>query len=227
MLAQEVMDTAAAYLNDTAKSLYTYSALLPYVKMANEALEKKMLVFGVEVIRVKSDVLVLPAGSTGIVVNAGVGQIQLPSDFLVPIDLQERNSGATNDPWIPMTERTWEPENVVVTNELRYWAFRNNGIYLVGALVDRDILLRYERQLQIINSENTPEDFVMAKDYLASKTAEYCARLVGQNSTFADEIFARYVSPAEDDLEHILTLNQQGLGQRRRRFTTKRFTYIG
>jgi hypothetical protein len=228
MLASEVMDQSAAYLNDTQKNLYTYSAQLPYLQMANEDLEKLLIVFGSEVVRVKSAIISILQGTIAVVVNAGVGQTNLPADFLLPVSIAERAYG-TQNPWVPVTEQTWEDDSLTKTSEIRFYAFRNNGIYFpsVGCNTDREIMLRYERQLQVISSQNTPEDFVLAKNFLSSKTAEMCARLVGMNSAFADEIQGRYVDKAEDAITRILTLNQQGLPQRRMRFGTKRIINLG
>lgn len=216
LLASDVMDQTAGILNDTALSLYTYTAQLPYLKKSNEELEQHFAVYGVQVERKKS---------AAIVVLAGALVLALPADFFLPIKLFERASGNVNDPWVPMTESSWEPDGTVPVNTLGYWAFRNNAINFVGSTVDRDVLLEYERTLAVITSSSSPEDYGPSKNFLASRTAELCARYVGQNKVLADDIRDNDVSMNFDSLIRVLVLNTQGSRQRRPRFRTQRLGY--
>lgn len=210
-LASNIMDGARMYLNDTAASLYTNTAMIPYVASANRDLELILLEVGVEVQRQQS---------AAIVVAAGAVFVTLPTDFLLPINLHERASGVTTDPWIPMFEQKWLPADYVQGTSLTYWAFYNNAINLCGATTARDVLLQYERQLAIITGPNSPEDFLLSQQFLQARTAELCARYVGMNSNFADEIAGRETQPSKDRLESILVGNMQANPQRRRRFNT-------
>jgi hypothetical protein len=209
--AGDVMDQAAAILNDVPKNMYTYAVQLPYVKKANEALEQLLMVYGVSQQRVKS---------ASISVAAGALTLTLPSDFLLPIKLYERAQGATNNDWVPMGEADWEP-NPPQTNTLVIWAFRNNAINFVGSTDNREVLLEYERALAIITTQSSQEDSYLFKPYLAAKTAEYCVRYVGMNKVMADEIRDNECFRAEDNLSHILVGNAQGVRHRRAQFTTK------
>lgn len=218
LLASEIMDQAASvYLNDSALALFTYAAQLPFLKIANEKLEQILIENDEQVQRVKSSV---------IPVTAGALTLTLPADFLLPIRLFERISGATNDKWFPMKERDWEPEDAVQVNSLNFWSFRNNAINLVGANQNRDVLLEYERQLAVIIGSTSPEDFYLAKGYLSAKTAELCARFIGMNDVMANSIRDNEVIPAQNRLVNILVMNKQGQKFRRARFTTKRVTRI-
>lgn len=208
------MDDAAAFLNDTAKNLYTYAVQLPYLKLANQNLEQLLLSNGLQVQRVYSST---------ITVLAGAKTLTLPNDFLLPIQLFERPKGSTDDAaWVEITERTWDPEPYTQGPTLQYWAFRNNNVNFPGSLADRDVLMRYERQLAAISGQNSPEDFVLARAFLAAKTAELCARFIGMNKTFADDLRSMEVSPAEDRVIDIFVQKQQGLPGRRRRFRTQK-----
>lgn len=212
-LASDVMDDAAALLNDVPKSNYTYTVQLPFCRRANEMLEKIFISYGISVQLTKS---------TAITVAINALTLTLPSDFLLPINLWERNSGATNDAWVPMSMKTWEPESAVPTTSLTYWAFRNNAINFIGATTARDVLLEYQRQLAVISGTNSPEDTSLAKVWLGAKTAELCARYVGMNKTFADEIRDNEVGPAEDNLIRGYILQQQGNKVRRPRYSAQR-----
>jgi hypothetical protein len=217
MTAGDVITQAVALLNDTAQSLYTNSVVIPYVIKANEDLEKKLIIYGAPQQRKKSSTISLSALAT---------TLSLPTDFLLPIRLFERDSGATNADWVLMKERDWEQESAVQTNTLNQWAFRDNNIYFIGATVAKDVLLEYERRLAVIVDSSSTEDFTLTKGYLAARTAELCARYIGMNSAVADEIAGRDVGQAEDELMRVLVLNQQGNPQRRRRFGTGRVTRV-
>lgn len=213
VLASEVMDISAAILNDTALTIFTYVAQLPYVKMANGRLEKLLAEFDTEVQRTKN--------SSPITVTAGATTLTLPSDFFLPINLFERAPGATNDQWTPMREFYFEPENAVQTTTLNYWCFRNNNVNFIGSLNNREVLMEYERMIAVITGSSSPTDTYLAKDYLGAQTAEFVARYVGMNSIMANEIRDNEVAIAKDDLTRILVHNRQSLRFRRGRFTTK------
>lgn len=213
-LASDVMDDAAnIYLNDTAKAIYTYAALLPMVSRANRELEKLLVIHGAPQQRMQSSAISVAANSL---------TLTLPSDFLVPIRLFERNQGGAVGDWAPMFERIWTPENYVPTSSNTYWNFNNNNINFPGATVNKEVLLEYERVLAVISGQNSPEDSIIIRDYLGARVAEQAARYIGMNSNFADEIMQRDVAKAEDDLLRIIVLNQQAVGQRRTKFTSQR-----
>lgn len=201
------------FLNDIAASLYTNAALTPHVIAANEELETELLTYGVEVQRVVS---------AAIPVAIGAVVLLLPTDFLLPIALYERDSGATTAPYVEIKERMWNPTDYTQVNTLNFWAFYNNNVNFPGATTARDVLMQYERQLAVVTGPNSPEDFVLSKRFLAAKTGELAARYIGMNPTFADDIARREVEPARDKLIHILVGNMQGNPQRRQRFTTQR-----
>lgn len=218
LVASDIMDLAAFYLNDTALSNYTYAAQLPALKIANERLEKLLLINGVEVQRVIS---------SAIVVTAGVKTLTLPSDFLLPIKLFEKQISDSSDQYTLMSEMKWDPEAYDPVTNMQYWVFRNNGIYFPGCLNDTDILLEYERQLGAISGNSSVIDFYLSKQFLGAVTAELCARNIGMNKTTADDIRDNYVAKAEDDLSRVLVLNDQGTRTRRGRFTTKNTNISG
>jgi hypothetical protein len=211
-IAQDVMDDAAVILNDTAKAVFTYNAQLPFVSRANRYLEKILIENGLPQQRVISAAIPLAANAL---------TLALPSDFLFPDKLYERNQGDTASGWSLMYEQQWEPQTWIPSTWNTYWSFRNGNINFPGANVAKEILLFYERNLAAIIGQNSPEDYAPSRDYLSAKTAEFCARYIGMNGTFADEIRDNEVSISEDALVRVLVLNQQGMVNRRKRFTTK------
>lgn len=208
-LASDVMNGARVYLNDVAASIFTNTALLPLVIMANEELEKLLIIIGAEVQR---------NNSAAITVSANALTITLPVDFLLPISLKERRVGGTENDWEDMTEQIWSPEYVPAPT-INYWAFSNNAIRIPGASVNREVLLKYDRQLAVITSSSSPEDFILSKAFLERKTAELAARYIGMNENFANSLAIREVEPARDALERLFILNSQGNPIRRKRFS--------
>lgn len=207
MLASEVMDQSAALLNDTALSLYTYVIQLPYLKKATEALQQRLAVFGIQVERVVS---------SSISVSANATSVTLPSDFLLPIKLEERAVGQNDDQWVDMHEVEFEPI-VEPISYIEYWAFRNNKVYIRECSVAKEVRLTYIRTLATISSSSSVVDFNASKAYLSAKTAEYCARYIGMNSDLADEIAGREGATAEDDLLRMYVLQGQSANRARRK----------
>lgn len=220
-LASDVMDEASILLNDVAKTQFTYSAQLPYLKRANELLENMMISWGVSPQRQTSAIMTVPSSTTEIDLSAVTGY---PSDMLLPIKLFETDLGATTfGP--PMIEQEWTPE-VSATSTLTYWAFRNNKIYCPPVTQSRLVKIDYWRQLTSITSQSSNEEIGGAKTYLAAKTAELCARYIGQNKEIADDLFNIEVMPAQDTLERIYNKNSQASARgRRKRFRRPRVVY--
>lgn len=219
-LASDVFDGARSpFLNDAAASLYTNTILLPHLKTANEELEQTLIINGISVQRVKSSPIAITAGATNLTI---LGSPALPTDFLFPISLRERTSGDSDYSWADMTEKDFEPDNQQPTTTFNYWAFRNNAIYFPPATVNRDILLKYERQLAVITGPNSPEDFTLAKRFLCARVAELAARYIGMNSDLADVLMTREVEPRKDDLTRLFILDDQEVRTRRKPFSTRR-----
>jgi len=215
MLASEVMDESVIFLNDTAKSLYTYDVQLPYLKRANADLEKELAVNGIQIQRVKS---------SAITVDAGVLTLTLPADFLMPIRLRERFVGENDNQWVDMIEKVWEStDDYSGKTYLEYWAFRNNAINFTGCSVDKEVLLEYERNLSTFTSENSTIDSPVIKQYLSARTAELCARYVGMNIEMATDIKINETNPAADALIRLFILEGQAVNRvRRQPFNSKR-----
>lgn len=214
-LASDVMDEAASLLNDTAKERFTYAAQLPYVRRANEFLENLMIACGISIQRQTSAVILTPTSTVNLDLSAYAGY---PSDMLLPIRLWERDGGATSQTFTLMTEKEWEPE-LIPTSSITYWTFRNNKIMTPGATSTRDIKVDYWREITAVTASGSNEEISGSKTYLAAKTAELCARYIGQNKDVADDLLGIEVGPAQDLLERIYIKNTQGTRARRRRFT--------
>lgn len=216
MLASAIMNQAASvYLNDAARSLYSYTVQLPMLMAANQELEQLLLQYNAQQPKVKSSVINVDAAATEITITT-------LTDFLLPMNIWERERSSTNeDAWSLMTEKEVEPNAIAVVG-LTIWSFRNNKIYIVPSSSNREVKIEYQRMQLVLDASSDTVDFYLSNNYLASKTAELCARYIGMNGTVADSIRDNEFLKHEDKLTNILILNQQGNVARRRPFNSHR-----
>lgn len=210
------MDEAASLLNDSAKDLFTYTAQLPYLKRANESLENLLIVCGASVQRKGSATITVPSSTTTTDLSNEVGY---PSDMLVPINVQERRD--SDDVWVGLTESSWEPD-IQPTASIDFWSYHNGTIYIPPVSAQREVKINYWRQLSAITSSGSNEEINGSKTYLAAKTAELCARYIGQNKEIADDLLSIEVISAQDLLERMYIKNSQGTRARRRPYRRSR-----
>jgi len=211
IVASDIMDGAAAILNDVNRRLFTNTIQLPYLKRANKSLEQLLAVYDIEINH---------ETSAAIDVAAGAKSVDLPNDFLVPNKLYERADGSTKESdWVQMQEVDEIP-NAAMGTTLGVWSFEDNTIKLLGSTADREVKLVYERMLAAISAANSPVDDYKIQPWLEAKTAELCARFVGENKAKADDIKDNELALAEDNLLRIFVLDQQGVRHRRGRYSS-------
>jgi hypothetical protein len=191
LTAGQVMDLAAADLNDPNKSIYTYAVMLPYLRMALQELREDFELNGISVVQDTSAVIPVDAGVTeiGFQPNASNANTVLPADLVEPEQLWESNRGT--DQYIPMRRKSFIPHNLqgVRTSYLGIWVWESNKIKLLGSNNDNDIKIDYTKQLfNNIVSEASPINVINASTFLHNRTAALCASLIGQNPTRSEEL---------------------------------------
>jgi len=213
LLASEVMDRSRAVLNDVVMDLYTNEVLLPYLKIANDDLSDELVDNGSTVSKDVSVDLIIPIGQTTPV---------LPQDFIVPIQVFEKDQGQTDDYYRPVDQREFNP-NLLPGNELRYWTWREQTIYTLGATVNKLIRVRYYRLISSVVGENSNVELTHALNYLAYHTAALAAEHVGQNRQKAIDL----ESQATDKMSKLLkkeVKQSHSKPTRRRPFKLNRYT---
>ena len=158
MLASEVMDEAAALMNDSGKLTWGYAQLLPYLQRAYRTLELHLFLNGVRSLKEVSSVIQIPA----------LGDIVIPQDFVQPISMGERALGTT-DTYNTVVESEWDKN--LQADEIRYWNFREDTLKINSPKTNREVLLRYRKGLSSIQGENSNITVLLAKPYLSAKTA--------------------------------------------------------
>lgn len=214
--AGEVMDSAAALLNDTQKQVYTYVAQLPYLKVAMKELREAMELSNLPVTNETSAVIAVPDGTTEI----GFSTIPaLPSDLVEIQRLWERSSGS--NPFVPMTKREFLPKYLdgEETSSFIIWAWSDNKIKVLAANRDNDIKIDYIQQLFVLSTldQNTAIGVINGDSFLHYRTAALCSEFIGENKTRADSLNIQ-AELAKDRLTGIENKAKQAISTRRRPF---------
>lgn len=199
-----------ARLNDLNQQIFTDTVLLPYAQDAADELQGELEKHGLLVLEKISATIVVPANT----VSLSAASL-LPSDMLEPQKIEERLSGTT-DLFMPMIRRQWEPD-VLATDQLRYWVYREEDIKFVGATTIRDIKIFYLKKLITISALSDTVNVNNAQLFMITKTAAFAARNTGENPTRADALD----KDAEDNMDWLISIgakSKQGTRTRRRPF---------
>jgi hypothetical protein len=144
---------------------------------------------------------------------------QLPTDLLVPLRLWERPYGSSGD-FVEMADLTnhgglpSDPQG----SALRFWEWRADGIYLLGATQDTQVRLRYRKAYPDLLDASSPVLIRNAQETLAFFTAALASAARGAPQAL------RWDEAGADALEDLLaraTLREQRGGRRRRPYTAR------
>ena len=211
-----IMDRAASLLNDTAKSIFTYTVQLPYINAAQDELQETLEENNVPITNEKSSIIVVTTAMTDI---GGATGPALPTDLIEVQGAYERLSGSTEDFQI-MARCDFLPPFTVLTESLIYWTWQQQIMYFLGATTNRDVRLDYIAAVMPVLTSTTGTDNIAlfnAKSFLAYRTAALCAEFIGENNSRAQELNT-YAQMALDRFLAINTKGRQATPVRRRPF---------
>lgn len=217
LVASTVLAKAATLMNDTARTIYTYSAVLPYLQIALQELQEIFELNSIPVTQLTSSVINVPTGYTQIIFN-GVGVPTLPSDLIEPQQLWEREEGI--DPFVPMSRRDYLPHQLegVLTGKFSYYVWENQTIKLHPSNRDNDIKIDYIRQIFTpLVDENSQINVINAATFLEYRTAALCAEFIERNQASANSL-NNYAVLALDRATGIGVKGKQSILTRRRPF---------
>lgn len=224
----EIMATAAAFLNDTNRQLFTDAVQLPYFNQAQRDLEKEFELNDVPVTYETSDVINVPLGTAGTVIKIGYSNPgpKLPSNLLEIKELWESAEGQSV--WTPVGRREFLPNNLLLSSsqipQFLIWAWINDEINLIAANQDNDLKIDYVKKL-FVPVVNVNLEMGLKYDrcfsYLAYRTAGHCAFFIGENPTRAMDLYSEANGAMLKDLG-IATKSKQTITTRRLPF---RFGY--
>jgi hypothetical protein len=211
LLASDVMDRAAALLNDPKRTDYTYEAQLPYLNMAIDELVENLEESNSTPTNLTVR-LVIPTGMDRVFPlegsgSAGPDTVYYPSDLVEIQEIGERAVG-TEDPFFPMKRCEFLP-TTPPNSSLLYWSWENQCIQFnrKGALAPREIELKYVRSSTLqVTSEHSVIPSINARSYLSYKTAALCSMFIGENETRAGVLNAE----SEKALERLQGINNKG-----------------
>jgi hypothetical protein len=220
--AADVMDKAAALMNDAAKTSYTYAAMQPYLNMALDELQESFQLNNIPIYNATSAAIVVPIGTVAInaVDGPGVGSAPLlPSDIVEIQGLYERLSGS-QDPYIPMVQREFLPHALdnLPTEALQYWVYQGQRILFIGALTIRDVKIDYLKAIVTTDATSaTVIGVIDAKSFLYYRTAALCTQFIGENATRAEALNSNAIMSL-DRVTGIGVKGKQSIQTRRRPF---------
>lgn len=212
----EIIPRVTARLNDSAQVVFTNFILLPFCQDACDILQNRLQLHGVPVLEKKSTAINVTAGTK----NLGSS---LPTDLLVPQRLEERLDGST-DLFRPMTRREWEP-NILPADSLRYWTWREQDIYFVGATQDREVMVYYLKLLLNTTAISDSITVFNSKMFLITRIAALGAKFVANN----DILYSELLKESEfhlDEIIRIATKSKQGARTRRKPFVLRGYRRI-
>lgn len=214
----EIMVMVAALLNDTARTIYTDTNVLPYLNMALDDLQETFELNNVPVTNDATEVIFVKAGVTRI----GFGtNPSLPGDLVDIQQLYERTAGI--NPFVHMERKTFIPK-VLEDQEIAQfliWAWAKQEVRLISATADNDLKIDYVAS--IFNTPIALADIgatlgiINVKQYLGYKTAALCSMFVGENETRASALNGLANTAQEIELG-IPTKGRQSIVTRRRPF---------
>jgi len=210
LLASEItLQAASQYLNDAGRTRWTDPVLLPYLKGAYDQLQLELVAIDAPAIdEITTAAIVLAANTAEMVAIEGL---------LYPIKLWERKQGGLEGDWSELLERDWDPSSPA-DSSLTRWIWREDAIKLLPSNQIREVKLLYKRALSAIADVNSQVPIVLAKTFLAAKTAELAARYGGSNPSRADKLLEDEVIPQLNKFTGIIIRKMQFQGVQRQPF---------
>jgi hypothetical protein len=223
--AGQITALVRSLLNDAAGNLFTDAVLLPYVNSAYRKVQRALAniesgsFLSDNVLLVVTAVAQADASAQVSITDATAPPNQLPTDLLVPMKLWERASGSSDD-FIEMTDLTGhdglpsEPQ----TQMLRYWEWRADGLYFLGATRDTQIRLRYQKSYPDLTDATSPVLVRHAQEAIAYAAAAMAGAARGAPQA------ERWDGAAADAIEDLIvraTQREQQTARRRRPFSSR------
>lgn len=223
LIASEVMDLAAAAMNDVDKTNYTYEVQIPYLKMALQELQEIYELNNLQTVEDSSEVLSIPAASNGnpsiVTVKFNVMNApRLPDNLIEPQRLWERNTDI--NPWIPMVRKDFIPANLIgiQTNQFIYWIWQRNELKFLSSNQVNDI--RIDGVYSLFPKyvvENTIIPVINGLNFLQFRVAGLLSELIENNQARAG-VNNSNASLSLDRITGITIKSKQNIVARRRPF---------
>lgn len=221
----EIIRTVASLQNDTAQTVYTNAAVLPYLNVALRELQETFQLNNVPVTNETTPVVInVPAGVSTVRFPQPGQEEALPE---LPVDLVEIRqlweSAEGQNLWIPMVKKTYLPhqlQNDQPINQFLIWAWIKQEIRLIAADQDNDLKIDYIASMfkkVEIGQVDIPFPYINIQSALEFRTASLCSMYIGENETRAQALNNDAIQALDRTLG-ISTKGQQAITTRRRPF---------
>jgi hypothetical protein len=223
--AGQITALVRSLLNDAAANLFTDAVLLPYVNSGYRKVQRALANIQSGTFLTDNVLLVVPAvaqvdaSAQVSITDATAPPNQLPTDLLVPVKVWERANLSTDD-FMEMTDMTdhdglpSEPQG----QTLRYWEWRADGLYFLGATRDTQIRLRYQKSYPDLTDATSPVLLRNAQEAIAYTAAAMAGAARGAPQAERWDLAA---SDALEDLISRATQREQQTVRRRRPFSSR------
>src|ERR1700681_2149020 len=223
--AGQITSLVRALLNDSQGNLFTDAVLLPYANSAYRKTQRALGNAGAGGFIQDDVLLVVPAVAqvdTSLqvsITDATAPPNQLPTDLLVPVKLWERANLSSDDfiEMVDLTDHDGLPSEPQVQS-LRFWEWRADGLYFLGATQDTQIRLRYQKSYPDLVDATSPVLIRNAQEALAYAAAAMAGAARGAPQAERWDIAA---GDALEDLITRATQREQQTGRRRRPFSSR------
>lgn len=223
LLASEVMDLAAAAMNDVDKTNYTYEVQIPYLKMALQELQEIYELNNLQTVQNSSAAIDIPATTDPdvSVVTVKFNQInapKLPDNLIEPSRLWERN--LDTNPWVPMVRKEYIPAELegIFTNQFIYWIWQSNELKFLASNQDNQI--RIDGIFSLFPkyvTQNTIIPVINGLNFLQFRVAGLMSELIENNQVRANTNNSN-ASLSLDRITGITIKSKQNIVARRRPF---------
>ena len=196
----QVLESARIHLNDEMALQWPDNRLLPKFQEAHRELKNELILNGIPVVHEVSVILTVLAGVTDLTTIANY-----PADLLIPIWLKERQVGGTAVDFTDMTQVNFIPD-VQQEQTLNNWCWIGEKIITIGALSDREVQIRYDRDLTFPIQVNDTIGVLLGETFLSYRTSALAALSVKDydQAQALDSI-------AKANLDNVIAFNVKGL----------------
>ena len=207
MLASEVLDRAASLLNDSDKSIFTYTKLLPYINIAIDDLQEILELNNIPITNIISSVFPVDAGDTTIAT--------LPSNLIEIRNVYKRATGTINE-FVIMQRVEFLPKITVPISYLMYWSWIGQTIQFLPSTMAIDVKIEYIGSiLSTITNPTQSINIINSKSYLSYRTAALAANFIGENKSRSDELNGEAMNSV-DKMLGIIVKGEQTMSARHR-----------
>ena len=207
--AGQVLDSARTHLNDDNAINWQDTRLFPKLQEAYREMMASLLYSGVPLVHQVNNIMTVPAMSVDDD-NVDLSTIAgYPTDMIIPVWIKERSPGQLDTDFVDMTEVDYIPNITKSTDQLVWWSWMGQTIWVLGALTDVEIQIRYNKNLTPPVTVNDPIVVTQGETFLSYRTAALAAGSSGNTqlnqflSTQADRNLLTVVNISVKQLQNL------------------------